>query len=79
MDKNKDELKFLVKETSRNDLFCYFTFQTIDVHGEGMENMKSLKSHIKFVNGYLKDIFALKISNGIVIVKGLVCMIDTHK
>jgi len=41
--------------------------------------MKSLKSHIKFVNGYLKDIFALKISNGIVIVKGLVCMIDTHK
>jgi hypothetical protein len=49
------------------------------VHGEGNENVKSLKSHIKFVNGYLRDICALKISNGIVIVKGLICIIDTHK
>ena len=72
--KTKDEFKSLVKQTSRNDLFGYFVFRQIHVQGESIENVKTMESHIKFVDGYLRDICALKISNGIVIVKGMVCI-----
>lgn len=73
--KTKVELKSLVKHTTRNDLFAYFAFRQIHVQGESIGNVKSMESHMKFVDGYLRDICTLKISNGMVIVKGLVCII----
>jgi hypothetical protein len=42
--KNKDEFKSLVKQTSRNDLFCYFAFRQTHVQGESIENVKSMES-----------------------------------
>ena len=67
--KTKDQLKSLVKKTTRNDLFCYFAFRQIHLQGDASENVKSMASYVKFFYGYLRDICAMKISNGIVIVK----------
>ena len=36
---------------------------------------KTLESHVKFVDGYLMEFSAIKISNGIVIVKGWISLL----
>lgn len=72
--KTKEELKSLVNKCTRNDLFFYFVYEKVVVQVEVVENWKSLDSHVKFVNGYLREFIAMKISNGNVIVKGLVSL-----
>ena len=72
--KTKEELKSLVKKCTRNDLIFYFVYEKVVVQVEVVENWKSLDSHVKFVNGYLREFSAMKISKGNVVVKGLVSL-----
>ena len=72
--KKKEELKSLVKKCTRNDLIFYFVYEKVVVQVEVVENWKSLDSHVKFVNGYLREFSAMKISKGNVVVKGLVSL-----
>lgn len=61
-----------MKKTDRNELFYYLIYRECKLDGKPIESVKSLDSHVKFVDGYLRDYCATKISNGIVVVKGLV-------
>ena len=72
--KTKEELKSLVKKCTRNDLIFYFVYEKVVVQLEVVANWKSLDSHVKFVNGYLREFSAMKISKGNVVVKGLVSL-----
>ena len=49
-------------------------YEKVVVQVEVVENWKSLDSHVKFVNGYLREFSAMKISKGNVVVKGLVSL-----
>ena len=63
-----------MKKCTRNDLIFYFVYEKVVVQVEVVENWKSLDSHVKFVNGYLREFSAMKISKGNVVVKGLVSL-----
>ncbi len=75
--KTKVELKSLVKHTTRNDLFAYFAFRQIHVQGESIGNVKSMESHMKFVDGYL-CIENIK-WNGYCQRNGLVCIMILYR
>ncbi|KAK4030702.1 hypothetical protein OUZ56_024041 [Daphnia magna] len=66
----------LVFEKPHSNIFPTMDQSHCKLDGKPIESLKSLDSHVKFVEGYLRDYCAMKISNGIMVVKGLVHWVD---
>ncbi|KZS01793.1 Uncharacterized protein APZ42_001441 [Daphnia magna] len=72
-----EDFKSLVKQTDRNDLIYFLIYKPNSAKSPSatekpIESVKSLESYKKYIDGYLRDTCAMKLSNGKSVVKGMV-------